>query len=51
VAARLVDRLEAGDWVLVLGAGDIGSVADDLVERLNRRATCGRPRGGTVCRP
>jgi len=51
VAARLVDRLAAGDWVLVLGAGDIGSVAEDLVKSLNCRAACRREQGGSVCQP
>ncbi|UCH34776.1 MAG: UDP-N-acetylmuramate--L-alanine ligase [Armatimonadota bacterium] len=47
VAGVLSETLSAGDWVLVLGAGDIGSVAVNLVERLGRctpaQAVEGRP--------
>jgi UDP-N-acetylmuramate--alanine ligase len=50
VAEGLVERLEAGDWVLVLGAGDIGSVARDLAARLRRRGAAPSGPGGTACR-
>lgn len=41
VAGRLSESLAGGDWVLVLGAGDIGSVARELAEILGRRAAVG----------
>ena len=45
VAGALSANLAPGDWVLVLGAGDIGSVAKDLARDLSRRAT-GKVAGG-----
>jgi UDP-N-acetylmuramate--alanine ligase len=50
VAALLTATLCEGDWVLVLGAGDIGSVAEDLVATLDCGAAREAARGRTTCR-
>lgn len=49
IAARLVERLAPGDWVLVLGAGDIGSVVGDLVTLLNSGAVIAGNAGRSAC--
>ena len=50
VAALLTRHLSDGDWVLVLGAGDIGSVAEDLVATLECGAAMETARGRPTCR-
>jgi UDP-N-acetylmuramate--alanine ligase len=49
IAAGFVDDLATGDWVLVLGAGDIGSVAKDLVHALSNRPVRETPEGRRAC--
>jgi len=51
VAQPLAESLSGGDWVLVLGAGDIGSVAQDLVEKLGRLAPGKAEEGRPLCTP
>jgi UDP-N-acetylmuramate--alanine ligase len=50
VAAWLTRHLSDGDWVLVLGAGDIGSVAEDLVARLDCGAVVATAQRRPRCR-
>jgi len=37
VTAKVVDELEEGDLVLLLGAGDVNSIADDIAAALGDR--------------
>ncbi|MEK6798454.1 MAG: UDP-N-acetylmuramate--L-alanine ligase [Planctomycetota bacterium] len=45
IARYLTDRVDAGDLVLTMGAGDVWKVADELVERLCRSDRAGRAAG------
>jgi UDP-N-acetylmuramate--alanine ligase len=49
VPQMLARSLAAGDWVLVLGAGDIGSVADDLAAALGGAAPGAVAQGRARC--